>query len=1018
MVYLLVELFNYKQLTRLRTESLPIVEQRLAEMFGRRKIRPLKMREGIALVECGREGEFDAGACASLSLQVLEYLKSARDELFGFTMLIASMGETEAAEVEETMKDLASASITDEELWIDEAVIPLFGESLSVDPGGGIRRVAAARSAEPNVEETGTGRTGWIRENLVKKALEALAPRLDGGEEGRVLFLYGPAGTGKTALLREAARRLGAGDQKAPLLSMYTIFRRRSPFHPLINSLSPALIAEVPKSLHGPELPVWKEVGRLLEYLRGTEESSEVRPEAFFPDHLQEDFTIGYQLYLLAFIRMTASQLLPAILACEGVETYHPLARRIIARIMGNLLPNPNFLPVISSTVRDVPEDFSGLPLVPLHVHPLGKREIRSLSRSLFPGLEIPHEEARRLKRFAGGQFVPVVSSLQFLLKTGRIRAVNGSFEWVQAEGEGDELPANPLAVSWHLIKSLPENSFLLLYSLYLSAGLLDHGGLLEFLTTAGFEEAAVQRALDELVSFGLIADEELLAPRIPALRRKLEEFLGEKGEKMREDFISFVVSLWKKGKYPRRVLIFSFLAKAGKTDLALEVLPHIIRRKLDERDLAGARIFCEPERLDFSASLDAAQKEELSLIAASGKLRASLLESKLEEAAEHHKEMIRLQKGGMRGETAGDAQLLRVAHSLAHGRGAAALDELKSALIAFQENGFERGERAAYHLLGLTMLGEGKTGEAIEYFGLSERLCGESGDQLGVLRSSAFLAVCYFLECRITRCLQKAEAAEEAALSACQREQELFLRFLRARCFFQLGLYEQCALHLQTCLCNATLYYALAARPVLSAWLGRSMLYQGDVTCAMRYLERLDPSRETLYFLAEGALFSENFENASLFAERGIAAATPHLFPPPEGVSWRDGFSSIEGRCFPLGRDDAFLLRGIRALTGFSLGLRGYTKDAVRELHRLTRGEDSADKDPHAYLYAYLYSLILPEYATEEGDDKTTILSKSLKGLQERASRIEFPAHKIAFMGSNYWNKRIMQDSKKRKLL
>lgn len=1015
MVYLLVDLFNYRQLARLRRNILPGVEKRLAELYGSRKVRVLKIREGTALVECGREEEFDSRGCASLGLEIRDYLGSLREELFGFAVLLDAEAPVESDRIEEAMKDTASELEREQDLWVTLRALPLFKAHLTVEEGRQVCRVTGIKQPAPRkVEEE--ARTGWVRESLVQRTLDGLSPRLNGGEE--VLFLSGPPGAGKTAVLREAARRLGAGDERAPLLRMYTLFRRRSPIHPFINSLSAQLLAEVPRYLHGAELAVWNDVSPLIAELGGEELSEGAGRTAFFPDHLQEDFSIGYQLYLLAFIRMSSTKLLPAFLACEGVEAYHPSARRLAARMISEMLAHPNFIPVLSSTSPQAPEEFRGFTLVPLSIHPLGEREIRSYARHLFPGLEIPETEARRLRRYTGGLYLPVSSCLQYLAKTSRIRGREGRFEWVQSSADAPPLPPNPLSVSWFLLRSLPEEALRLLSILYLTGGLLDQSGVLSLLSRAGFDEASIERIIAGFVSLGVVAEEEPFTPRIPALRRKLEELLGRDAEKLREEFISSIFSQWKRGEYPRRVLLFSFLAKAGKTSLALEVLPEIIRRKLDERDLAGARLFCEAERLEFAAPPDDGQKEEISLISGAGRLHAALLEGNLEDAALHFQALARPDRSGIAGEPAGDAALSRSLYSLACGDCPAAMDGLKTALLEFQESGFARGERRAYHLLGLTLLAEGRTSEAIEYFSLSERLSLKAGDGLGALRSEAFLAVCFFLEGRLTQSLQKAEHAEEAARACGQREQEIFLGFLRVKCLFQLGLYQECCTLLQACLSGATLYSADQAAAVLTAWLARSMLYKGDTACATRTLAALEKGREVLFFLAEAELFSGNLENASLCAERALTAASSSFFPPPEGVSWRDGFASVEGRCFRLIREDAFLRRGVRALAGCLLGMRGFTREAVRELHRLTRGEDSTGSDPHAFLHGYFYSLVLPEYASEEGDDKTTILSKSLKALQERASRIEAPAQKSAFLTSNYWNKRIMEDARQRKLI
>jgi tetratricopeptide (TPR) repeat protein len=1018
MIYLLVDLFNYRQLTRLRRESLPTLEKRLTELCAGKKTRVIKSHEGTVLIECGREEELNARACASFALQIHGYLTSVREELFGFIVLIGALPPEDPVRIEEKMKRLASRVERGEELWLSEPAVRHFSVCLSAESNGEVARVTAARNIEARRDEEEETRRVWVREGLVQRVLDSLTPRLNGCDDGKILFLHGPSGAGKTAILLEAAQRLGLGGRKAPLLRLFTLFRRRSSIHPFINSLQPSLLRETPKYLQGPEVAVWNEMGGLLAYLHGAEVSTNTRQGSFFPDQLQEDFTVGYQLYLLAFVRMTASLLLPAIIACEGLESYHPSARRLVARLIGELLAYPNFIPVLSSTMREIPEELSAFDIDPFYVHPLGEREIRTLSRHFFPGLELPPTEIRRLKHRAGRLFTPVVSYLQYIRKTGGIRDGENGFQWVQSAVKSPALPSNPLSVSWLLIKSMSKDTLVLLYALHLAAGLLDRNGLLAFLFQSGFERASVEKSLEGLITYGLVADEELLIPALPALRRKLEELLGPDGEKLRADFISYLFSLWKRGEFPRRVLLFSFLARAGRTDLALQVLPEVIRRKIEERDLAGARIFCDTGRLDFSLPLDDQQKEDLLLISTAGKLRAAVAEGKLEEALALCRTLSPPGRVGMRGEPAGDAALALAVCLLARGDGNAALEDLKAALLRFQETGFERGKRGAYHLLGLAMLGCGKTREAIEYLDLSERLCVEAGDSLGALRSTALLGVCQFLEGRLTQCLQTAERGEEAARSMGQREQELFLRFLRARGLFQLGLYGECSLSLQACLCAATLYSAGQAQAVMSAWLGRSILYQGDVACAVKYLEKLDQTREVLFFLAEGALFSENLENASLYGERSLAAKETAVFPPPEGVSWRDGFCSMEGRCFRLGREDAFLKRNTRALIGCLLGMRGFSREAIRDLRSLSRGEGSAENDPNAYLNAYLYSLVLPEYASEDEDDKVTILSKSLKGLQERVSRIESPGHKNAFLGLNYWNHRIMDEARLRKLM
>ena len=254
----------------------------------------------------------------------------------------------------------------------------------------------------------------------------------------------------------------------------------------------------------------------------------------------------------------------------------------------------------------------------------------------------------------------------------------------------------------------------------------------------------------------------------------------------------------------------------------------------------------------------------------------------------------------------------------LSTGNASSALDELKQGLLLHQEareergeaEWVQRGERACYLWMGATMLAEGRLSEAVEYLGLSERLCHAAGDAPAALWTQVYLADCLFIDGRFSQCLAAIELGLQRARSLCRRELDLFLLFLKARTLFQVGSYEACSLCLQQCLASATLYAVDAALPVLRAWLGRTLLHQGDLASGTRLLESLPDSREVLFFLAEGSLFSGGLENASLYLEKGMASTGVFRFPSPEGISWRDGFSSIEGRCFRLSRGDAFLSR------------------------------------------------------------------------------------------------------------
>jgi tetratricopeptide (TPR) repeat protein len=1037
MVYVIAELRNYRQLTRLRAKDLANLEDALTAALDTHVARPVAAGQGVWAAELGPEDDIDPVSAAIGTARFRDLLLSLREQLFGFAVLIASLASSPPDPSD--LRRLLEEAEEDDQIWITPACAGLFEESLVFEASGAVYKVTGLRQAAPRREiqaeapRIGARRSAprispppWTREALVDRALELLGGRINSGESRDILWVKGPQGVGTTGLVADIAARLRR-DPGTPWLRMRTIFKRRSPLHPFLSTLQPQVIRAVTGALRGPEKEVWADVGGLLAWLQdptGRENQGVVRP---LPDHILEDFRLGYRLYLLAWIREAEKALSPAIFVCEGVDAYHPAARRIVGQLLDELLANPVFIPIVTSSSAQAPDELSGLTLVPLYVHHLGKREIRSLARHVFPGLAIPASLARILHHRAGGLSVSVISYLQYLAKTGHIKPQGEGFTWVQDPQEEIVVPANPLSVSWFLIRELRSDTFLFLYSLYLAAGLLDRQGFQSFLADTGFDAPSVDRSFADLISSGLVADESELIPLFPALRRKLEDLLGKEGVSHRGRFITYMMGLWTSGRYRHPVLLFTFLARNGRTDLALRILPDIIRRKLDEWDPAGAVVFCDLRSLDFATPPTPEQARELAAVVAMGRLRAALMQQDAAAAEAAQAEARKWASTDAPVSLRGEVGVERAKYFLSTGNAGAALEELKKGLLLAQESrpeapdssSAERADQPFYLWLGATMLAEGRLGEAVEYLGMSQRLCQEADDAQGFLWTLAYLAVSCFISGRYTQCFTVLEQGLSKARAIFRREVELFLEFLRARTLFQVGSYEECSLCLQSCLCLATIYDRDDALPVLRAWLGRTLLHQGENASGTRLLESLSrQTREVLLFQAEGCLFSGALENASLYVERGLGLAPGFRFPSPEGVPWQDGFACAEGRCFRLSRGDAFLRRTLAGLRAYLLGLRGFREEAIRELRQLTRGEKAVEEDPAVFWLNYLYSQVLPEAGAEEVDDKVTVLSKSLKSLQERASRIDAPAERSSFLWRNRWNKMIMDEARDRKLV
>ncbi len=89
-----------------------------------------------------------------------------------------------------------------------------------------------------------------------------------------------------------------------------------------------------------------------------------------------------------------------------------------------------------------------------------------------------------------------------------------------------------------------------------------------------------------------------------------------------------------------------------------------------------------------------------------------------------------------------------------------------------------------------------------------------------------------------------------------------------------------------------------------------------------------------------------------------------------------------------------------------------------MRELYHITREERVSELDPYLPLYSYWYATTLPEEGGEGTDHKLTILNRAMKHLQQRWSRIENARDRSQLMTANYWNARLLEEGRARRLL
>ena len=135
----------------------------------------------------------------------------------------------------------------------------------------------------------------------------------------------------------------------------------------------------------------------------------------------------------------------------------------------------------------------------------------------------------------------------------------------------------------------------------------------------------------------------------------------------------------------------------------------------------------------------------------------------------------------------------------------------------------------------------------------------------------------------------------------------------------------------------------------------------------------------------------------------------------PAEKLFWDNGYASIESRCLFLERHETVLARLIRILAAYNSLQTGDVEAGLNVFRELTQSRNASALDAHNTLYLYLYAMA---QGGSDSVDRLTILNKALKFFQERTSQIESPELRNIYTRSNRWNRLLIDEARKRRLV
>jgi tetratricopeptide (TPR) repeat protein len=341
------------------------------------------------------------------------------------------------------------------------------------------------------------------------------------------------------------------------------------------------------------------------------------------------------------------------------------------------------------------------------------------------------------------------------------------------------------------------------------------------------------------------------------------------------------------------------------------------------------------------------------------------------------------------------------------------ALETVKKAMLLSQEQ--RKNSSQAYRLFSLVNLAKGQIGETVEYisFSIENAEKTEQFDELGI--AAYYAAGIQFLFGNISKALRLARQAEDAAASCGQGDWVDRALFLRGKCSFEAGRYQDALDIFRFLGRNPSGVPSTERECTLFAWTFRVMGYLGQFN-----MERSKTSwGDFPLFEIESAYLAGDYERTLALAASLPAPLSESDFLYTEQPDWRSGFAQCE--CLVVAPEK---LQSHIAATYQSLALGRLasvypekSKDAIHAMQRLTRSELLPDMDPSDAFYFYALYRVLQDAGAAQIDMNTAV-SMAFKRLQRRASRIDDPETKRDFLNLNYWNKALSLVAREYKLI
>lgn len=976
MFFVMAEISNYRQLTRLRPDDANGLRGQLEHFCSNRGGRLVREQNGFFLFSFHPMREKVLDQVSDFLFLTAESLQRKKDELFGFSLLLDEDDQVDETGVFTKLKGLLFTAPRECRIWAGPGVVATLTGLLPVsgdEPLAEILGPPARNEWEPLSVEVLLHITGWI--DALKAPLSRQLTHPD-GRPGKVLRLKGTHLTEKYFVLRTVLHQIYGPHDDFPVL--FPLEGSRDFLSQLLARIDPALVQEAAT----PEEPSW---ATLLACRGGGD----------YPGDSGRDDVVGaLGHYFRSVAARLVSQGLPPVFVFLFSRGYEPEAQQVLESVLGGLVSSEGVCLLLLEHL-DSPLDF------------LARQP--SLSWT-FPALSLERILKERDARGWQDRFPS--------LTRGALDACNGrGMAWVHHLWTLQTPKPGHLGVeddpSWALLTSLDPSHHKVYYVLWASRGLLEERSLVSFFQQWGEDGAVIQDKIASLRALGFLLG-GLARPLRPDFGPRLAVRLGEEGRELLVALGQYLHRRWLADHRLSEVL-YGFLREWGLHGLSTQVLSYYITNKINQGQ--GDFLALLRPRL-WEALPHDEDKDRLRLLAASAKLRFAL---NLPHRDEFRPSLDRFRRSFTRsteGVPSGEWDLQKGRFHLRIGELSTGFSLLKRALLEAQEKDDRSLEVRAETEIGLALMRRNRLEEGREYFDIAFRLAEKSDSPYLIALTAGLDATALFL----LGPLGAAETALDRGMAAAERgglqRARVFLHFLMARTNFDRGNYAKARDALDRGLEVSTRYGFSDATPVLTAWGARCDAYQGDGNKARAQLEALLPSAERNYFLAETLYFDRDLERARARIREASDLVVPtQPFGFGERTTWTSGFSSIEDRALGSPGDVGVLqnqIEGFRWLLEGQVGLQ----DPSVGFHDVLSRKSLLELDPASGQLYYWAYLTVPTDNSGLEAHRLTLLGRALKDVQVRSSRMEDPVQRQDYLVRPRWNAQFAVEARKLKLL